>query len=292
MNKKLTLLLTVFNEEFCILNALRSVQANQIYPDIDVVIINDCSSNPTTIRILDLLQAYTNFRIFHSSKNLGLANSRNLGFQEALTEIVVPLDADDTLPDNTLDKIYEAFSDNPTADFIYGNYILVSKDSKCIVNMNEITKERMCNTKLLLNNWILLGTSPCKKSLWQLAGGYSQKYANSCQDVDFWIRVLKINGKGHFFDDIIYNWHRSEYGMNETFNRKHYWLMLDEHFNFISRYINRKKISNNISEGYYKSGLLFKMLFFNLKHFSVVNYKNHLRPILLVKRKIKNSLNS
>lgn len=290
MDKKLTILLTVFNEEICILKALRSIKANKLYPDVDIVIIDDCSFNSTTIRILNLLEANTNFRIFRSPKNLGLANSRNIGFEKALTEIIVPLDADDILPNNSLDKIYDGFLNNPKANFLYGNYLINSKGSQNIVYMNDITKDGICNTKLLLNNWILLGTSPCKKSLWRRVGGYSNKYANSCQDVDFWIRVLKAEGNGHFLEDIIYNWHRSEYGMNETFDRKDYWLMLDEHFKFISKYIDRKTISNLISGGYYKSGLLLKMIFFNIKYFWIINYKNHLRPILLVKRKIKKSI--
>lgn len=287
---KISVVVCVYNEELCLLDALRSIKRNAIYKDVEVIIVNDCSKKIFTRRMLDLLSKLTCYKIIHSPKNLGLSNSRNLGFQNATAEYIAPLDADDTLPDNSLDKIYHAFLNNPKADFFYGNYLISSKGSERIAYMDNITEDGMCNTELLLNNWMLLGTSPCKKTLWKLVGGYSQKYANSCQDVDFWIRVLKVNGKGYFLNDIIYNWHRSDFGMNETFDRKDYWLMLDEHFGFISKYINRKITSNNISEGFYKSGLLFKMLFFNLKHFSSISYKNHLRPILLVKRKIKSSL--
>lgn len=282
MNKKLTVLITVFNEDFCILNALRSIKANKIYPEVDIVIIDDCSSNATTIRILDLLKTFSKFRIFRSPKNLGLSNSRNLGFEKALAEIVVPLDADDTLPEKTLDKIYKAFNDNPEANFIYGNYIIDSKDSKIIVNSNDITRDRICDLGLLLNNWILLGTSPCKKSLWRVAGGYSQKYANSCQDVDFWIKAVKNKGIGYFLDEIIYNWNRNSHGMNETFDRADYYQLLDEHFNFISRYRSRASIANEISFGLYRCRKPKDMFVANTSYFWNISFKNHLRLFFLI----------
>ncbi|KQS36125.1 glycosyltransferase family 2 protein [Pedobacter sp. Leaf194] len=294
MNKKITILLTVFNEEVSILNALRSIKTNQIYPDVDVVIVDDCSFNCTTVRILKLLETYTKYRIFRSPKNLGLSNSRNLGFEKALAEIIAPLDADDTFPKNALDKIYNTFIDNPKIDFVYGDYELTNLDKNHtkLIRCNLITKDCTIDLSAIFDNWIMMGQSPCRKRVWDLVDGYALKYTNSVQDVDFWVRAFQKNAVGLYLAESIYCWNRSSSGMNETFDRKHYWLMLDEHFNFISRYINKKKISNNISEGYYKSGLLFKMLFFNLKHFNVVDYKNHLRPILLVKRKIKNSLRS
>lgn len=292
MNKKITILLTVFNEELCIFNALRSIKTNQIYPHVDVVIIDDCSFNSTTIRILKLLETYTNYRIFRSPKNLGLANSRNLGFEKALAEIVAPLDADDAFPNGALDKIYNTFISNPKIDFVYGDYELTNldNDDKQIIKCSAITKDNTIDLFAILNNWIMMGQSPCRKRVWDLVGGYALKYTNSVQDVDFWIRALKKNTAGLYLTESIYCWNRSSSGMNSTFDRKDYWLMLDEHFDFISKYVNRKTICNKIAEGYYKSGLLFKMLVFNSKHFNDINYKNHLRPILLVKRKIKNSL--
>ncbi|MGE6220836.1 glycosyltransferase family 2 protein [Nubsella zeaxanthinifaciens] len=286
MIPKISVIICVFNEEFCLIDALRSIKNNDIYEEVEVIIINDCSYNPLTKRILGLLKRF-NYKVFDSPFNLGLSNSRNLGFQNSKSEYIVPLDADDILPTGSLDKIHRTFRENPDADFVYGNYVINIENSQDIIYMNEITENGLCNLKLLLNNWILLGTSPCKKSLWTRAGGYSQKYANSCQDLDFWIRAFKAKANGVFLNETIYQWNRNNSGMNETFDRTDYYLMLKEHHLFLSMFQNKKQLVNTISEGFYKHKKLKNLVFFNLKNLMLLNYKNILRPMLLVWSNLK-----
>ncbi len=65
-------------------------------------------------------------------------------------------------------------------------------------------------------DWSLCGTSPCSKRLWQIVGGYRDKYSYTCQDMDFWMRALTAGAKGIYTGDTIYNWCRSPSGMNAS----------------------------------------------------------------------------
>nr|WP_294899519.1 glycosyltransferase family 2 protein [uncultured Pedobacter sp.] len=284
--KKISVVICVFNEEYCILEALRSIKNNEIYNEVEIILVNDCSSNPVTLRLLNLLKKFNRYIIIHSPKNLGLSNSRNLGFQTASSSFVAPLDADDTLPAHALDKIYQVFTDYPNVGFVFGDYILYNEDSKSEkeVSGQIISTGNRLDVKKVLNNWILMGQSPCRKDVWSLVNGYANKYTNSVQDADFWIRVFEKGVEGHYIPELIYKWNRSSNGMNETFDRKDYYLMLEEHYSFIKKFQSAKTLANTISEGFYKRKMLLKMLVFNAKHLLLLNYKNILRPLILMKQ--------
>jgi glycosyltransferase involved in cell wall biosynthesis len=281
--KKISDIICVFNEEYCILEALKSLKNNHIYEDVEIILVDDCSSNPVTLRILNLLKRFNRYNVINSPKNLGLSNSRNLGFQNALSEYVMPLDADDIFPAGTIDLIYDTFEKNPEIDFVYGNYNIEDDDmNRKEISCEDVTSNKHIDYYKLLNKWILLGTSPCKKELWQRISGYSLKYSNTVQDSDFWIRALKANAKGFYIAKVIYEWKRSLKGMNENFDRLDYYILLEEQFEFISKYQSKSELTNTISEGYYKTKSLKKMIKFNITHIFHLNIKNLLRPFLII----------
>jgi glycosyltransferase involved in cell wall biosynthesis len=278
---QLTVLICVYNEGDCILKALRSLYPNKIYAETDVVLVDDCSTNPLTLRILALLGKFTRFNIVRSGQNLGLSNSRNLGFMNAKTEYVLPLDADDTLPPGTLDIVYKTFTQNNDVDFIAGNYFLNNTDihEGRIVDCSTIATNGFIDKKKLLLNWSLLGTSPCKKSLWRKVGGYSLKYSYSIQDVDFWIRAVLHGAKGVYLNKPIYTWNRSSTGMNENFDRLDMTKLLDDHREFYLLNSTLPELNNKVFEGYYPYKQKAVLLPFARKHFFTLTPKNKLRTI-------------
>jgi glycosyltransferase involved in cell wall biosynthesis len=280
--RKISVVICVFNEEYCILKALKSLKKNHIYNDTEIIIVDDASYNPITLRLLELLKKLQRYIIIHSPKNLGLSNSRNLGFGAVTSSYVMPLDADDVFPDYTIDKIFNTFEQNKDIDFIFGDYNICDENLNYqTVNCIEISKNQQIDIQKLFSNWTLLGTSPCTKKIWQKNKGYSLKYSNTVQDVDFWIRTLKLGARGLYLPEVIYKWNRFSHGMNENYDRKDYYILLEEHYAFINRYYPKNKLANIISEGYYKCRLFKKMLLFNLPNFNSVGYKNHFRWFLL-----------
>jgi glycosyltransferase involved in cell wall biosynthesis len=199
---KLSVIICVFNEEVCLIDALRSLYHNDIYKQTEVIVIDDCSTNPVTLRLLQLLARFTTYKVIQSRQNLGLSNSRNLGFANATTPYVLPLDADDVFPEHAIDDIYTAFTQNPDFDFIVGNYYLndVQSGQTQVVDCSTITTAGTIDVKKLGIDWKLLGTSPCKKATWEKVGGYNLKYSYSVQDVDFWIRVITSGSKGFYLN--------------------------------------------------------------------------------------------
>ncbi|MFC4211322.1 glycosyltransferase family 2 protein [Pedobacter lithocola] len=285
---EISIIICVYNEE-CFLKALRSIKNNYCYNKIEVIIINDCSHNPITNRLLHWLQKKTKVIIKRTDKNIGLSGARNLGISIATSPYIIPLDADDILPPYAVDLILKTFKSQINVDFIYGDYLKndVEKNTHIHVSNAVISTQSSLNIFALLNNWTLLGSSPFKKETWFRIKGYSLEYSNNVQDVDFWLKALKNGMKGFYVNKILYIWNISEKGMNSTYNRKYNYYLLQDHLEFYSLYYNKNILINKIVNGLYSNHEFLELIKFYMQHFWSVKLINHLKvvyiPVLIIK---------
>ncbi len=93
---------------------LASVQ-RQTFRDFELLIINDGSTEPQSITLLDQLRSQGLHII--DQHNGGLSNARNTGVAAARGKWVLPLDADDILDDTALEKLVEARTRVPQASY-------------------------------------------------------------------------------------------------------------------------------------------------------------------------------
>ena len=89
-------------------------------PDIELVVVDDCSSDPETLSILAHLGA--GIDVVHHEVNRGLAEARNTGLARTTAPYVFPLDADDLLQPGALAKMAAALDHDPGAVACYGDY--------------------------------------------------------------------------------------------------------------------------------------------------------------------------
>lgn len=98
--------------------AVASAQ-KQTYPDLEIVIVDDHSTDSTP-KYIEWLQAQDKrVKVIRNEKNLGRSASRNLGNAAATGDVLLVLDADDVATPNraklTVEKIRKG------ADFVYGS---------------------------------------------------------------------------------------------------------------------------------------------------------------------------
>jgi glycosyltransferase involved in cell wall biosynthesis len=220
----ISVILTCYSEGKLILRALDSLR-NQSVQGFQIILVNDASTHEETNQITEQLKGHPNISIVQHSINKGLSGARNSGFQTMQNDISMPLDADDTLPEDAIEKTLAAFNRHPDADMIFGDYLIFSNEgeSSNVVSCANISQDNMeLNAAALASNWILMGTSPCKKALWLKINGYSLEFSNTVQDVDFWRRAALAGLKGYYAVALLYHWHRSDTGMNNQVREEDY----------------------------------------------------------------------
>lgn len=113
----LSILIPVFNAENHIVNCLQSILDQEMpYEDYEVIIINDGSTDNSSLRINDFIKNHTNIVLINQT-NQGNAATRNRLFELAKGEYVYCLDADDYLRPKGLRYVLD-FSLKNQMDFV------------------------------------------------------------------------------------------------------------------------------------------------------------------------------
>ena len=121
-NYDLTIINPAYNCEKFIEQCITSIikQKNNL---IEIIVINDGSTDKTLEKCEELAQKYENIKIINQ-KNGGVSYSRNVGIQNANGKYIMFVDADDYLEENALEEI----TDN--VDILRYSYIQKSKNNK------------------------------------------------------------------------------------------------------------------------------------------------------------------
>ena len=99
-NKPLiSIILPSYNKQKNLLKSIRSIQ-NQSFKNIEIIIINDCSTDNSTKLFEYLLKVEPRVRIFNHLKNMGCWRSRLDGILYSRGKYIIPFDIDDLYEDN------------------------------------------------------------------------------------------------------------------------------------------------------------------------------------------------
>jgi glycosyltransferase involved in cell wall biosynthesis len=86
------------------------------HPEVEIVVVDDGSTDPATVEVFDALDGVTKVR----QHNAGLPAARNAGIGASTGRYVVPLDADDLLPPAFIGKALPALARNPDLAYVAG----------------------------------------------------------------------------------------------------------------------------------------------------------------------------
>lgn len=108
-----SVIIPAFNEERVVVRTVRSILASR-YPNFDVVVVNDGSTDQTESVLRHAFGEHSLVRII-SQENAGKANALNRGIVETNAEIIVALDADTVFEPQTLRRLVARFVDTRVA---------------------------------------------------------------------------------------------------------------------------------------------------------------------------------
>lgn len=136
MNPFFSVVIPVFNCEKTITETLKSV-LNQTFTDYEIIIINDCSTDETLNIINNFKTNFNYITIISNMRNIGVAESRNIGVKIAKGIYIAFLDGDDIWEPEKLKKQKDVI-DKTNCDLCCTSYSFIDENTHCIKNTYNV----------------------------------------------------------------------------------------------------------------------------------------------------------
>ena len=228
-NELISIIIPLYNKEEYIYDCINSL-INQSYKNIEIIIINDGSSDRSKEICESLVNKDKRIKLFNQA-NKGTYNARVCGIKKAKGSYVMFLDADDYLKTNAIEVLnnyiskndYSVIRFNPliVPDSIKNNYLFNSNKS---FNKKEILN-------MLFNSNLLNSMCLCiyKKELFSNVKEIDKKILNG-EDFLINLEVLSKVDKVLFIKDCLYYY---RYNINSTTKKCNYDHIINNINNFI-----------------------------------------------------------
>ena len=146
-----SVIITTFNRKDLLNRALESVQI-QSYPNVEIVVIDDQSTDPSTIKVLKQWTKQSQYPFSYSinEKNSGPSISRKNGYKKAKGEYLVFMDDDDYFVNvHAFAAAIDLFNRHPELAFVSGDSLLEHNNTGTIEYKPLNTHGYLKNTEYL-----------------------------------------------------------------------------------------------------------------------------------------------
>ena len=198
--KKVSVIIPCYNQGKYLKETVDSV-LNSTYKDIELIIVNDGSDDDITKSVLKELekQAINIINI----ENSGVCNARNIGIKAASGDYILPLDADDKIAPEYIEKAVDILNKDKNIGIVYCKAKFFGSNNKP-VPLKPATIYNM-----LIQNCIF-SASLFRKEQFLLIGGFCQKLEIGCEDWDFWLSIIETGSKAYQIPEVLFYYRKAE----------------------------------------------------------------------------------
>jgi len=199
-NPLVSVICLAFNHEKLVVETLDSV-IQQNYQPIELIIVDDCSSDGTKLVIENWLKAHPEVQFIANEINIGNTKTFNKALKLAKGDYIIDLAADDLILPNGIQLQINAFQNSKYKNLgvVYGNaeninedgsfnsyYFPVDRNGKAI---SKRATGNIYSTVLATGDSICSVSALFKKSVFDFLEGYDETLAY--EDLDSWIRASR-----------------------------------------------------------------------------------------------------
>ena len=212
---KISIFMPIYNKEEYILRSIISIQ-NQTFKNIEIVAINDGSTDNTLKILKKLYKTDNRIKIINNDRNHGLLYSRAMGILNCSGDYLMNLDPDDKLKNNQ--NLYELY--NKTQNNKYDLIIfLIERLSTNITNKRENYLTNLENKLQLQNDYYRITNKLIKRNIMLIAYKNYSKYIynnkwNYHEDNIWNLLVKKYSKYILIFNKYIYVYKRNNQSLN------------------------------------------------------------------------------
>lgn len=163
---KVSVIIAIYNTEKFLRQCLESI-ANQTLKDIEIICVNDGSTDSSLLIAEEFAKSDKRFRVFTKENGeMCAASARNYGIERAQGKYISILDSDDFFKEDMLEKAFDRAECTGSDLVIFGAYEYDEK-SKVVYKAHHILKEELVPSKEIFSY------KDCPDKIYQLTPGMS-----------------------------------------------------------------------------------------------------------------------
>lgn len=193
---KISIVLPTYNGERFLSKSIESV-LNQNEKDLELIIVNDCSTDKTAEIIASYAQNDKRIRVITNPVNKKLPASLNEGFKQARGKYLTWTSDDNYYLPNALQKMSLYLDNHSDVSFVYANFDIVDENGKVI------SHEKVKDPSALYEGCCIGACFLYKREIWEQLGHYRDDLF-CAEDYEYWLRIYTSGFKMVCLSDVLY----------------------------------------------------------------------------------------
>lgn len=208
---RISIIVPCFKQAHYLDTSLKSV-LDQSLSNWECIIVNDGSPDNTEAVAQKWCKKDDRFR-YLKKENGGLSSARNAGIKTSEGTFILPLDADDILHEQYLERLVPVLLNNEELAIVTPYSIFFEGSIDNVVN--ELKPKGDTYPYLLYVNQ-LIATSLYRKQCWEEVGGYDETMRKGFEDWEFWLAITKRGWKYKVIEESLFYYRKAKKSMLVT----------------------------------------------------------------------------
>lgn len=218
---KVSIIIPCYNQGKYVAEAINSA-LRQTFKDIEIVCVNDGSTDNSVEIIKSFENKYKNFIFLNNEENRGVIYSRNFAIKNCNGTYILPLDADDIIEPTYVEKAVKILDNNPNIGIVYCK-------AKIFGNYDKYWNLKPFNKSDILYENCIFCSALFRKSDFLKIGGYNNNMKYGCEDYDLWLSFIEQGLEVFQINEILFSYRQYDETSRTTISLK-----------------NKKEIQNNL----------------------------------------------
>lgn len=242
-----SVIIPVFNVEEYVIRCLDSL-AIQTYPNIEVLIVNDCSTDNTKQIVSDYVQQHKNFKLINQPKNLWPGQARNVGIDASSGTYIAFVDSDDFCTSDRIEKQVAYMESNPYIEILGTLYYEHLNGKDYPIKPRDIHQEVLDGTAPVHNPTCII-----RKNVFEKYWAFDKRF-EFAEDTEFYLRCYYSWVKFELLQEYLYHYRINDLSLSVGWKYKQSKAIIRVIFHLFLKY------KTKYSRTWYK--YLFKKLWY------------------------------
>jgi glycosyltransferase involved in cell wall biosynthesis len=185
---KVSIIIITYNQSRLLSVAIDSVLA-QTYPTIEVIVVDDGSSDDTP----EVMLQYGERVRYIRQENRGVSAARNTGFRASTGEYINFLDSDDFFLPTKIERQMQVFNVRPDAGLVHCGFYQVDEDGNRLNKVTSFPSDHILR-ELAVDCFLVVHAPLVRREWFDRVGVFEEHLpwqGQYCEDWELWLRMAK-----------------------------------------------------------------------------------------------------